>query len=430
VKLICVGLSHKTASVDKREKASFSASAARAMLSDLTCVDGVSEAVALSTCNRTELYAVGSDTSHLEETLCATLVRHSVIPRAELDGARYIHHEPHVAAHLFRVASGLDSMVVGESEIQGQVRGAWELAREQGATGSVLNHLFRQAVETGKRVRNETRISEGPTSVSAVAVQLARQAFPDLSHRRALLIGAGQMAEATARALVAAGLTNVAIASRTESKAQALTDRVGGRGVGSDQIDEELASADIVISSTDAPNLILDRGDVERAMVSRPDRRMLLIDIAVPRDLDASIGEIPGVTLHDIDGLERVVQASMGDRLRETGEASLLVVAEARRFVQWRKGLSVTPTIVSLRERAEAIRRAEMEELSQQCGSLAPEDLRRLDIATKTIVSKLLHEPTVRLRAAAVGDELPEMITTLRHLFDLDRSPHGLLEAS
>jgi glutamyl-tRNA reductase len=417
--LVCIGLSHKTAPVEQREKAALSEHAARSVLRALVGTRDVSEAVALSTCNRTEIYAVGDDLSETEDAMVRAVVDHTSISRGELDCARYLHLEERAAGHLFRVASSLDSMVLGESEIQAQVRGAWELAQEEETSGVVLNHLFRQAIEAGKRVRHETRISEGPTSVAAVAVQLAREAFGDLPRRRALLVGAGQVGEATARSLVSSGLRELVVANRTVSTARTVADKVGGRGVGFDRIGAELETADIVISSTDAPHPILFRDDIARVMAERPTRPLILIDIAVPRDLDPRIGEVKGAVLYDIDDLERVVEASISERAREAQKAETIIGSEMRRFAEWRHGLAVAPTISSLRERAEEIRRTEMARIGGQLDSLSAEDLERVEALTKAIVNKLLHEPTVRARAAAQNGEGLTHVEVLRHLFDL-----------
>ncbi|MEW6581530.1 MAG: glutamyl-tRNA reductase [Actinomycetota bacterium] len=417
--LVCIGLSHKTAPVEQREKAALSEHAARSLLRHVRSHGWVNEIVALSTCNRTEIYGVGEDLAQVEEELVQAIVEHTAIGRGELDCARYLHLEDRAAGHLFRVTASLDSMVLGESEIQGQVVAAWDLAREEDAAGPVLNHLFRHSVEVGKRVRNETRITQGPTSVAAVAVQLARDAFGDLPRRRALLIGAGQVGEATARALVDSGLHELTVANRTVSTARDVAEKVGGRGVGFDLLAGELQTADIVISSTDAPHPVLSREDIERVMATRPTRPLVLIDIAVPRDLDPHIGEVKGAVLYDIDDLERVVEASISERLREADAAETIVRAELHRFAEWRHGLAVAPTIRSLRERAEAIRRREVERMGPQWESLTEDDRARVDALTKAIVNKLLHEPTVRAREAAQNGEGLGHVETLRHLFDL-----------
>jgi glutamyl-tRNA reductase len=422
--LVVVGLSHKTAPVEQREKAALTAPGDRTVLRDLLHGQEVSEAVALSTCNRTELYAVGHDRTATEEALLGALVAHSEIRRPELDCVRYVHHGERAAAHLFRVASSLDSMVIGESEIQGQVRAAWQVAAEEGAVGPLLNHLFRQALEVGKRVRRETRIGQGPTSVSSVAVELARQAFDDLPGRHVLLIGAGQMAEATARALVDHGVGGVVVVNRTVGTARHLAERFGGRGVGFDRIAEELGVADIVISSTDAPHVILTRADLAGVMAERPGRPMVMVDIAVPRDLDHAIGTVPGVTLSDIDDLERVVEANLNGRRMEAVRGEAVVADALRDFAEWRGSLAVAPTIHRLRDRAEAIRQSELDRMASQWESMSDADRDRVNALTRSIVQKLLHEPTVRVRAAARSGDGLAHLESLRHLFDLE-APDG-----
>jgi len=418
--LIVVGLSHRTAPVEQREKAALSDAAARGLVRALIGRADIHEAVALSTCNRTEVYVRADDSSVAEDAVCRALVEHTDISRAELDCARYAHREERAAVHLLRVASSLDAMVVGESEIQGQVRGAFDQAHEEDTVGPVLDNLFRKALETGKRVRHETAIGAGVVSVASVAVELAREAVVDLNARRALLIGAGDVAETTAAALVESGVRELVVANRTVSTARRLAERIGGEGVGFDRLPQELSGADIVISSTDAPHPILGHNDVEQAMRSRPGRPMVLIDIAVPRDLEPEIGAVPGVRLYDIDDLERVVEGNLNGRMREAEQAEVIVLGEARRFTEWRRALSVAPTIGSLRGIAETIRAGEVAKLAAHWESLSDVDRERVDQLTRSIVNKLLHEPTVRLRAAVAEGDGVAHVESLRHLFGID----------
>lgn len=420
--LIATGLSHRTAPVELREKAALTDSAARAALRTLMADGAIREAVTISTCNRTEIYLRAADGASAEEAACAVLVAASGIPRAELDCVRYTHREDRAVHHLLRVTSSLDAMVIGESEIQGQVRLAFDRAREEDAVGPVLDHLFRKALETGKRVRTETQISSGAMSVATVAVELARLGTAGhLAGSRVLLIGAGEMGEATARALMAAEADQLVVANRTVSTARTLAGRMGGEGVSFQDLPAELALADIVISSTDAPHTILTHDDVESAMRSRPGRPMTLIDIAVPRDLDPGIATIPGVTLHDIDDVERVVEINRNGRMREAEAAETIVEQETGRYEEWRRGLSVTPTITSLRGHAEEIRTGELAKISGAWESLSDADRARVEQLTNAIVNRLLHEPTIRLRAAvASGDGAEAHVESLRHLFALD----------
>jgi len=426
VNLLVLGLSHKTAPVEQREKASLSEKEARALLRDLLASGAVSEAVALFTCNRTEVYAAAADLVAAEEAVSAAIVEHSRISLEELACARYVLRDERAAAQLFRVASSLDSMVVGESEIQGQVRAAWELGAQECATGPILNQLFRQALEVGKSVRTQTHIGAGSSSVPAVALDLAEDVLSDLPGRRVLVIGAGRMAEATAQALVQHGVHEVVVANRTVSTARELAGRFGGRGVGFDRLPDELVGADIVISSTDAPHPILGPDELGPAMAGRPGRPMVIVDISVPRDVEASVADLPGVALFDIDDLERVVEANLNGRRLEAERGEGFVLGAVQGFSAWRRGLSAAPAITSLRERAESIRQGELARLDGQWEGLSDADRRRVEALTKGIVNKLLHEPTVRVRAAAEdgdGDALRHL-ESLRHLFGLE-APAG-----
>jgi glutamyl-tRNA reductase len=424
VNLLVLGLSHKTAPVEQREKAALTELESRSLLRDLVAGGDVSEAVALSTCNRTEIYAAAPDVSIAEEALTRALVAHSSITTDELACARYVLRDDRAASQLFRVATSLDSMVVGESEIQGQVRAAWELAIEEGAIGPLTNQLFRQALEVGKQVRSHTRIGSGSASVSAAAVDLAEAALDDLPGRQVLVIGAGRMAELTTLALVQHGVRGVVVLNRTVGTAREVAARVGGRGAGFDHLADELRAADIVISSTDAPHPILRRADLEPVMAGRPGRPMVIVDISVPRDVEGSAAELDGVALFDIDDLEQVVEANLNGRRLEAERGEGFVLGAVRGFSAWRRGLSAAPAITSLRARAEEIRQAELARLERDWEGLSEADRERLDALTRGIVNKLLHEPTVRVKAAAEdgnGDALRHL-ESLRHLFGLEAS--------
>jgi glutamyl-tRNA reductase len=418
--LLVLGLSHKTAPIAQREKAALSEAETRSLLRDLLAAGVIAEAVALSTCNRTEVYASAADPSAAEDALAAALVAHTQISERELACARYVLRDDRAATQLFRVTSSLDSMVVGESEIQGQVRHAWEIAAEEGASAAILNQLFRQALEVGKQVRAQTRIGAGSASVSTVAVALAEEVLDDLPGRQVLLIGAGGMAESTARSLVAHGVHEVVVANRTVGTARELAGRFGGRGVGFDRLALELRAADIVISSTDAPHPILRRPELEPVMADRSGRPMVIVDISVPRDVDAAVADLDGVALFDIDDLERVVETNLNGRQLEAERGEGFVIGAVQGFSTWRRGLAAAPAITSLHARGEEIRRAELARIEAQWEDLSDADRARLEALTKGIVSKLLHEPTVRVRAAAEdGDDLRHL-ESLRHLFGLE----------
>jgi glutamyl-tRNA reductase len=331
-RLLVVGLSHRTAPVAQREKARLADSAARSLLGALLGHPAVGECAVLSTCNRTELLAVLADQAWGEAVLSQALVDHSRIARHELAEARYVHDDEVAARHLFRVAAGLDSMVLGESEVQGQVRAARELARAAGTLGPLLDLTFAHALRAGRRVRAQTLVGAGAVSVSSVAVDLARVAIGDLRDRRALLVGAGRAAEAAARALLGQGLSEVVVANRTPATAIRLAARFGGRAAGLDALADDMAAVDVVISSTDAAQTIVDANSLARALERRRQRPLVLIDIAVPRDVDPRVGELPGVRLYDIDDLRRVADANLDGRRREAVRAEAIVDAEVRRF--------------------------------------------------------------------------------------------------
>lgn len=422
--VLVVGLSHKTAPVAQREKATMSDAAARAVLRDLVGVEGIDEAVALSTCNRTELYVATDAPARAEAMLAEVFLRHTHIGAGELACAQYTLRDDRAAAQLFRVTSSLDSMVIGETEIQGQVRTAWERAGEEGTTGPVLNRLFRQAIEVGKSVRSTTRIGAGASSVSTVAVDLAEKVLADLPSGRVLVIGAGHMAEATTQALVSHGVRDVVVANRTVVTARELAMRFGGRGVGFDRLDRELAAADIVISSTGAPHPILGVPELAPAIDHRPARPMVLVDISVPRDIDPAVAELDGVALFDIDDLERVVEMNLADRRAEAERGEHIVTAAVDAFRAWTRGIAAAPAIMNMRAEAERVRRAELARIQAQWDGLTDADRDRLDQLTRSIVNKLLHGPTVWLREAAEsGDE--DAVRSLATMQDL----LGLAEA-
>lgn len=423
--LVAVGISHKTAPVEQREKLALTDANARTLARALVRHPDIAEAVVLSTCNRTEVYAHALDAGGAEDAICDALVEGSKgMTRSEFDCVRYAHLDDRAVAHLFRVASSLDSMVVGESEIQGQVRQAWERCAEEQSTGVLSDRLFRQALEAGKRVRTETQVAVRPVSVSTVAADLAREAIPDLGGRRGLVLGGGRMAEATARALMERGLGELVVINRTVGTAREIAERLGGMGLGYDCLADELAKADVVVCSTDAPHALISAAQVEVALEDRPARPMVLIDIAVPRDVEPAASGVHGAVLFDIDDLERVVAQHRDQREEHARRAEVIVGQEVERYAAWRSGLAVTPVITSLREMAEAIRQGEIARASD--AEMGAEEAERIDRVTRAILNKLLHEPTVRAREAAASIDGMRHVESLRHLFGLgvpDRIP-------
>jgi glutamyl-tRNA reductase len=418
--LLALGVSHKTAPLDLRERLSLTEGSAAGALRELTSAEGIHEAAAISTCNRTELYLIVSDPVEAESTALGVLTRQAEIRPTELLGHLYSLRSGDAADHLFRVTAGLDSMIVGEAEIQGQVKRAYELALVESATGPVLNRLFRGALAAGGRVREETAVGEKGVSIPSVAVELARRTLGDLGERRVLVIGAGETAELVARALVARGVATVFVANRHYDRAIGLAEHFGGEAVRFEELPEQLAAADIVVSATNSPHHIVERDGLEQVMAGRGGRPLLLVDIAVPRDVEPECREVPGVSLHDIDDVQQIVERNAGSREAEARRAEPILAAELDRFQRWLASLEVVPTIAALRERADDVVRRVLAENDSRWESLGEADRERLGAMSKAIAARLLHEPTLRMRRSAGSDDAYLYVSALRELFGLD----------
>ncbi len=425
--LFALGISHKTAPLELRERLALTEGRAAGVLGDLRASDQVSEAAAISTCNRTELYLVVSDPVEAETLALGALSRQAGIRPTELVESLYSHRGIEAARHLFRVASGLDSMIVGEAEIQGQVKRAYELALVEGVTGAILNRLFRGALAAGKRVRSETRIGEGGTSVPSAAVELATRTLGTLDDRRVLLIGAGETAELTARALAARGVEAVFVANRRYDRAIGLAQRFGGSAVRFEDLPAQLERADIVVSSTNSPHHIVEREELELVATAREQRPLLLIDLAVPRDIDPSCREVAGVVVRDVDDVQTIADRNLGGREVESRRAEVVVAAELARFERWLGSLEVLPTVASLRASADEIVRRVLAENEGRFAELAAEDRARVEAMTRAVASRILHEPTLRLKRAAEEADAYQQVAALRELFGLDvaNEPEG-----
>jgi glutamyl-tRNA reductase len=394
IRLLLVGTSHHRAPVELREQIALGRDEAQALAARLAD-DGV-EAVCLSTCNRTELYVAALDGEEAEAAAVAALA--SLEP--DVEPVLYRLRDRAAAHHLFRVAAGLDSLVPGEGEILGQVR----VAHELGTTGPVLDRIFRQALHAGRKVRARTAIGESPASVSAAAAALAEQVFGSLEGRSILLLGAGKVSEQAARNLRSRGAEITLVAnSKTERE----------------RIHEQLAAVDVVIASTNAPGLVLEAATVAEGLRGRRGRGLLLVDLAVPRDLDPAIGELDGCYLYDIDDLEQIVVETLSLRRREAERAEAIVASEAEKFHEWHASLDVVPAIASLRARAEEIREAELQKAESLLGRLDESQRRAVEAVTAQIVNKLLHLPTVRMKQAAAAADGVLYAETVRHLFGL-----------
>jgi glutamyl-tRNA reductase len=414
--LLALGASHKTASLELREKLALPTGRAARVLGELTEHDGIHEAVALFTCNRTELYLVTADAVEAENAALAILSRQAGLRPTELFGSLYSLRARDAVEHLFAVTGGLDSMIVGEAEVQGQVKRAYEVALVEGVSGPVSNRLFRDALAAGKRVRTETAIGRSNVSVSTVAVQLAAEFLGDLTARRVLVIGAGDNAELTARALRDRGVETLFVANRRYDRALGLAQRFGGRAVTFEDLPRELEAADIVVSSTGAPHQIVGREELEFVAASRMGRPLVLIDLAVPRDIEPSVRDCPGIALYDMDDLQRAVARNMDAREAEAAEALVLVREEVARFQDWMASLDVVPTISALRRRADEVVQQVLRENEPRWESLSAADRERVEMMARAVVSRLLHEPTVRLKDRSSYHYLH----TIRELFALD----------
>ncbi|TML85357.1 MAG: glutamyl-tRNA reductase [Actinobacteria bacterium] len=402
MRLVLVGTSHHRAPVELRERVALDRAHASSLAGSL------GEAVCLSTCNRTELYVAAEDGEAAERAAVDALV--ALEP--EVEPALYRLRDDAAALHLFRVAAGLDSLVPGEGEILGQVRAAYEA----GSPGALLNRLFHQALATGKKVRAQTAIAENPASVSAAAAALAEQVFGDLDGRTILLVGAGKISDLAARNLTSRGARIAYVANRSPDRAAGLAERVGAEALPLAEIEERLAEADVVVSSTSAPGYVLTRETVERARGGRP---LLLIDLAVPRDLDPSIHELDGCYLYDIDDLDAVVAQTLLVRRREAQRAEEIVAEEADAFRAWQASLDVVPAIASLRARADEIREAELRRAESRLGQLSDSQRQAVETLASRIVDKLLHLPTVRMKQAAAAADGVVYAEAVRHLFGL-----------
>ena len=397
--LVVVGLNHRNAPVDLLERMAVPARALPKALHALTSREHLAEAVLVSTCNRTEVY-VHTTLFHpgIDD------VRHFLADTAGLDpdtlaDLLYTFHDDAAVAHLFAVAAGLDSMIIGEHEILGQVREAWRIAEHEGTAGPMLSRTFRQAIEVGKRARTETEIGRHAVSVSSAAVTLAAERLGSLEGRRVLVLGAGEMGESMAIALAGAGVGEIVVANRTPSRGRALAERVGGRAVGLDEVPDVLVTTDVLLSSTGAEDVLIERADIELVMQRRDGRALLVVDVAVPRDVDPGVAQVFGVTLLDIDALRALGEQSLQQRRAEIGRVREIITAELERYRLERSAREVAPLVTALRERVEEVRQAELDRIAAKIQD--PTAREALDAATRALANKLLHEPTVRLKEAA-----------------------------
>jgi glutamyl-tRNA reductase len=416
MKLALAGVSHHRAPLELRERVAIDQAAAGALARALASGGGSCEAVVLSTCNRTELYLASEQERGVEELADRALLELAGDDAASLASVAYRLADESAALHLFRVAAGLDSLVPGEGEILGQVREAFEA----GATGPLLDRTFRMALHAGRRARVETAIGESPASVPAAAAALAEQVFDGLAGRRVVLVGAGRTSELTARNLRSRGATVTAVVNRSIDRAERLATQLGAVALSLEDLDHALVDADIVVASTSAPGFVLTAAGLAASLRARRGRPMLLVDLAVPRDVDPSLASIDGCFVYDVDDLEAVVESSLQGRRAEAVQAERIIAAEAERFRAWQASLAVVPAIASLRAHAEEIRAAELARVEGRLDRLPDAERDVVDTVTAQIVNKLLHLPTVRMKEAAVTPDGLLYADVVRHLFGLE----------
>lgn len=419
--LVLVGISHHTAPLELRERIGISRSMVPAVL-DRLAVEGCDDAVLLSTCNRTEVYAATSDPQSTGERVVHCLTEYRGVERQALDSALYVRTDADAARHLFRVAAGLDSLVMGEPEILGQVKDAYKIASDSRGTGTLINRLFHGAFSIGKRVRTETGLSEGAVSLSYAAVTLARKIFGNLSPRHVVVFGAGEMARLCALHFHTQ-VASTTIATRRQERGEALAAEVNGRVTPWDSRMEALGEADILVSATGAPELVVDLPAMRQALSTRRGRPMFVVDLAVPRDVDPAIATLEEVFLYNIDDLRGIVEENLARRQDAVTRAERLVNEEVGAWLGWLRSRAVIPTVVALRTRFERVRQTELDRLASRLAGLEPEARARVDEVTRLMVEKLLLTPTEQLKAIDDRETMASCSAALRRLFALDEDP-------
>jgi glutamyl-tRNA reductase len=417
--LTVVGINHRGASLDIRERLAYRTSEVAPALTGLTASTEARESVLLSTCNRTEVYVVENDADAVPFVWAALSERLG----QDASAFGYVRRDKEAAAHLFRVASGLDSMVLGEAQIQGQVRDAWDQCRAH--SGPVLNRLFQTALGVAGRVRNETSVSRGAASVSSAAVQLAKQIFGSLAGKRAMVLGAGEMAELALECLADQGVRTSIVANRTYERAVEVAERHGAVAMHYDECWAALSSVDVLVCSTAAPRAVVFVEHVRPALGARGDRPLCILDIALPRDVDPSVGELENVFLYNLDDLQAVVSANLERRRAELPTAEELIGGEVARYWDWVAGLSAVPVLAEMRAHMEAVRTRELAETLRRLQHLPAAERAAVEELSRKLMNKFLHEPSVRLRSAAANGRGLGVVDTARYLFGLEHNENA-----
>ncbi|MDI9570093.1 MAG: glutamyl-tRNA reductase [Pseudomonadota bacterium] len=423
--LLLIGMNHKTAPVEIRERLNIACNEGFDPLTEILGFPGVEEALYLSTCNRVEILVRSREGDGAEERLRELIFRHGNLSAGELARCLYVYRDRHAVRHLFRVAAGLDSLVMGEPQILGQVKDAYRQAVEREAAGIILNRLLHRAFRVAKRIRTETGVGSHAVSVSYAAVELAKKIFGTLPGKKVLLVGAGEMSELAARHLLKHGGARLIVTNRTWERAVGMAAEFQGVAVEFSRLGEALREADIVIASTGAPGYVITGEMVAAALGRRKNRLLFIIDIAVPRDVDPRAGDLENVYLYNMDDLQEIADANMAIRKEEAARGEEIVAAETEEYVAWFDTLAVVPVIVSLREKADAIVSGELERAEGWLRNLRPEDREAAALLAQAIVNKLLHDPMTRLKEESRNGAAPAYVAALRRLFRLDGTEEG-----
>ena len=425
--VLVVGISHRSAPVSLLERVTLGLGGAPDVLNELRSSGPVGEAVVLATCNRVEVYADTEGFHAGVDAVSDLLSRLSGVPLDELKRSLYVHWEAQAVLHLFQVACGLDSMVIGESQILGQLRRAYATARDGGA-GPTLHELFQKALKVGKRAHSETGIDQAGRSLVTVGLEGAVAAVGPLTGRTVLVVGAGSMGSLAGATLVRAGAGEVVVANRTPSNAARLAEVLGGRGIGLDGLEQALVEADVVVSSTGATGVVVGFDVVERAVQARGGRPLAILDLALPRDIDPRVRTLPGVTVVDLEGLQE--QLAGTEAGADVASARAIVAEEVREFLAWHRAAKIAPTVVALRSRADAVVEAELGRLAGRLPGLDPAERAEVQASVRRVVDKLLHTPTVRVKELADAPEGLSYADALRELFGLDRAAPAAVAAA
>ena len=420
VNLILVGVNHKTTPVEIREKLAFTKGKIEESVDHLFNFPDIIEHTILSTCNRVEIYARANSQDSAIKSIKQFICDFHQLSLVELEDHFYSYSNKEAVEHLFRVSSSLDSMILGEAQILGQVKEAYSLARDLRSTGLVLNQLFEKAFSIAKKVREETGIAERSVSISSAAVELAQKIFDDLENHTVMLVGTGEMAELAAKHLISYGVKTIYVTSRTYEHAANLARTLNGSALDFEAFKNELHRADIVITSTSAPNFIIKKEIVEKAIHERKNKPIFFIDIAVPRDIEPDVNDLENVYLYDIDDLQVVVSANIKEREKEAENAMNFISQEVTKFNNWVGALDAVPTIVEIRKKAENIRKQEIEKTLKKISHLSEDEKQLLRKMSSSMINKILHKPTIKLKQKTQSEDGHVYLKAIRHLFHLD----------